>query len=113
MLAVAALVTCSLAVASWVRASPATPSFARYKADPALVRQASTNPARDLRIVIRELHPSSDRAERLVAGLHGSVTRHLGMTGGFAARIPGSSLDTLAGSPEVVLIRSDVTGSRS
>jgi serine protease AprX len=73
------------------------------KADPAIVREAAT--ARSpLRLIVRETEPRSDAAERAVGDLGGRVTRDLSVIGGFAAELPPSRLEALAGSPSVARI---------
>jgi len=86
---------------------PAAVPDASWKADPALVRQAQGQPSSTLRVIVRELTPASDRAERLVRSLGGSVGRELGLVDAFAASIPGRGLEPLADSPAVLRVWGD------
>src|SRR2546428_9922622 len=47
------------------------------KADPGLVRMAATQPNVVLPVIVREVQPASNDAERLVHSLGGSVTHEL------------------------------------
>jgi serine protease AprX len=83
-----------------VLAGVAAPAFAHAAdVDPGLAAMAAAHPRSMLPVIVRESHPSTGRAERLVRSLHGRVTHELGIIGGFAAIVPGSAVPDLAASP--------------
>jgi serine protease AprX len=88
-----------------------------FKADPALVREAETNPASTLHVIVRETSPSSPDAEQTVRGLEGRVQRELPIIGAFSATIPASSLAELLRSPLVTKVwgdgKVDVSGDKT
>jgi len=77
------------------------------RADPELLRTASTHPGAALPVIVRETVPASDAAERLVRGVGGTVTHELPIIGGFSALVPGRALPALASSPDVVKVWGD------
>lgn len=53
-------------------------------------------------VLVRELAPATDLAERSVRALGGAVTTDLPIVGGFSATVPADRLPELAGAPGVV-----------
>ncbi len=54
-----------------------------------------------IEVIVRELTPLTDTAERLVERVGGAVLENLEIIGGFAATVPASMVDTLATDPSV------------
>jgi serine protease AprX len=101
-------VTVAFLLVGSVVAGAASPALARRAAvDPGLDSMAAAHPHALLPVIVRETHPSSDRAEQLVRSLHGRVTHELGIVGGFAAVLPGSAVSVLATSPAVADVWGD------
>jgi serine protease AprX len=65
------------------------------------------SPSAQLRVIVRERVPASDRAEAAVRRLGGTVTTELPLIGGFVARIPGGALRSLASAPAVRSVSAD------
>ena len=93
----------ALAVAAMFAAQPISwgdrQQLLSSKTDPGLVRAAATNPSSTLSVIVREAVPASSQAEDLVRSLGGTVTRELGIVGGFGATVPARQLGALASSP--------------
>jgi serine protease AprX len=100
-----ALVALTLA-ASFVRSIPPSPDLS-FKADPALLAEATAHPGSMLSVIVREAAPASSDAERLVRSLDGDVTRELTIVGGFAADVPAGSLTHLVRSTSIARIWGD------
>jgi serine protease AprX len=100
-----ALVALTLA-ATFVRSIPPSPDLS-FKADPALLAEATAHPGSTLSVIVRETAPGSSDAERLVRSLGGDVTRQLTIVGGFAAHIPAGSLRDLVRSTSIARIWGD------
>jgi serine protease AprX len=83
-----------------VRPAP-FPSRLQRIADPGLVTQATKDPDAQLHLIIREVNPASDMAERLVRSIGGRVTHELPIVGGFSAVLPAKALNPLARSRSV------------
>src|SRR5205823_3725180 len=89
-----------------------------FKADPALVAQATAAPGSALSVIVRETVPSSGDAELAVRSIGGTVTHELPIVGGFAATLPARSLAELVRDPSIsrvwgdakVDVESDKTG---
>ena len=79
----------------------------RWKAAPALLREAEANPASSLHLIVRETKPASGDAERLIAHLGGSVTHELPLVAGLSAALPGGALTGLLDSPAVAQVWED------
>ena len=62
---------------------------------PATAAAATTSSAGSVSVIVREHAGSGDAPERAVAALGGSVTRELGIIGGFTADIPADRLGVL------------------
>lgn len=58
-------------------------------------------------VIVREVAPSTSAAEQAVARLGGSVTRHLGIIGGFSARVREGALASLRRQPALLSVSSD------
>jgi serine protease AprX len=101
----------------WARASVALATAALFGALALGADGAAPRPDRDLRhasglgaavgLVVREGHPRSPLAERLVRRLGGRVTRQLPIVDGFAAEVPAAALTELERSPAVVALWRD------
>jgi serine protease AprX len=100
-----AIVALALAT-TLTRPIPPEPNFS-FKADPALVAQATAAPGSLLSVIVREMVPSSGDAEHTVRSLGGTVTGDLPIVGGFAARLPAHSLADLLRSPSISRVWGD------
>jgi serine protease AprX len=92
--------------ATFVRSIPPSPDLF-FKADPALLAEATARPGSTLSVIVREAAPTSSDAERLVRSLGGDVTRELTIVGGFAAHVPAGSLTDLVRSTSIAKIWGD------
>jgi serine protease AprX len=81
--------------------------LAAGKADPALLRAAQAAPASTLPVIVRESRPASADAEGVVRSLGGTVTRELPIIGGFSARVPATSVGSLAETSSVLRLWGD------
>jgi serine protease AprX len=77
------------------------------KADPALVRMAAEQPNVVLPLIVREVRPGSNEAERVVRSLGGTVNYELPIIGSFSARVPAGSLPGVMNSPAVWSVWAD------
>ncbi len=75
--------------------------------DAALLHAASAAAGRSLPVIVRERVPSTSQAEDAVRAAGGAVTRELPIVRGFAARLPGSALRSLAGEGSITDIWGD------
>jgi serine protease AprX len=55
----------------------------------------------DVAIIVREVSPSTDAAERLIVSLGGRVTHELPIVGGFAAAVPQDRISALTGQASI------------
>jgi serine protease AprX len=92
----------AFAPGAWHPAGPLWP-----KADPGLVAAARAASGSILPVIVREADPSSSSAEDLVRSIHGTVTRKLGIVGGFAASIPADRLPDLLSSDSISKVWGD------
>ncbi|MCU1590546.1 MAG: Serine protease AprX, partial [Frankiales bacterium] len=67
---------------------------------PGVGRAPSSGPA--ISVLVREVVPASNAAERLVAAVGGKVTSELPIVGGFAARVPANTVGALQSVRNVV-----------
>jgi serine protease AprX len=74
------------------------------KADPALAERAASHPGSSLSVIVRAGGPDASAAVRRLGG---RVTADLPIVGGFAARLPASSLDDLLRVPAVLRVWGD------
>src|SRR5436190_2986341 len=100
-----AMLALSLAT-TLTRPIPSEPNLS-FKADPALVAQATAAPGSTLSVSVRELVPSSGDAERAVRSIGGMVTDELPIVGGFAATLPAQSLTELVRDPSISRVWGD------
>jgi serine protease AprX len=71
------------------------------KVDPELLKEALAQPHGTLSVILRESDPASNRAEKLVGDLGGTITNELPIVGGFSAQIPASAVAPIAASAAV------------
>ena len=85
----------------------AAPTRLQRIADPGLVTEATKNPDGQVSVIVREVNPSSETAERLVRAVGGHITHELPIVGGFSAILPAKALNPLAKSRAVSHLWSD------
>ena len=95
-----------LAAGMLVQSGPARQAGPR-PVDPGLAAIAARHPATPLPVIVRAVIHHARAAQRLVRSLGGRVTHRLPIVGGFSATVPGSAVDDLGASPDVLRVWGD------